>query len=218
MTLAQVPNSIWPLGGPNVRFDFFFIKIIIIHFTVPDGWYYLGPAANSGSNDAYGVIVKELVPYTLGQVSDWVQVWNNTGKNNAGTDKETNFSLWVGVPENPNHVVLGGVFVRSHNKPTIDESRGIRTIDKDLLIKVKAAPEIWIDRGSKATADGAVWGISTVGHLQAINPGAFIPVKGFNNPPAEVYALDSTKVSIVEVCLCVYRARVKEVLIHFLPQ
>jgi hypothetical protein len=161
------------------------------------GWYYLGPAATNGSNDAYGVIVRELVPYTLGQVDDWVQVWSD-----AGSGKGTDFSLWRGIPENPNHVVLGGIFVRSHNKPTIDETRGIRTIDKDLLVKVKADSEVWSDKGSGAKADGAVWDISTAGILQAINPGAFIPVNGYNNPPATVYALDSTKVTIVKVCPC----------------
>ena len=46
--------------------------------------------------------------------------------------------------------MLGGIFVRSHNKPTIDESRYIRTIDQDVLVTVKATPEIWNDMGSGA--------------------------------------------------------------------
>lgn len=188
----------------------FFLTIILIYGSVTDGWYYLGPAATNGSNDAYGVIVRELVPHTLGQVNDWVQVWSD-----AGSGKDTDFSLWTGIPENPNHVVLGGIFVRSHNKPTIDESRGIRTIDKDLLINVKAFPEVWNDKGSGANADGAVWGISTVGKIQAINPGAFTPVNGYNNPPATVYALDSSKVTIVTVCPCASSAPAKLALTHF---
>ncbi|KIM83366.1 hypothetical protein PILCRDRAFT_97217 [Piloderma croceum F 1598] len=159
-----------------------------VHF----GWYYLGPAATNGSNDAYGLVVNEIVPGTLGQVNDWVQVWSDAGSGN-GTD----FSLWRGIPDNPAHVVLGGIFVRSHNKPTIDESRYIRTIDKDMLVTAKATPEIWNDMGSGARADGAVWGISTAGNTKAINTGAFIPVQGYNNPPGVAYALDSTKVTVV---------------------
>jgi hypothetical protein len=99
------------------------------------------------------------------------------------------FSLWRGIPDNPAHVVLGGMFVRSHNKPTIDESRYIRTIDKDVLVTVKATPEIWNDMGSGARADGAVWGISTAGNTKAINTGAFIPVQGYNNPPGQLRTL-----------------------------
>jgi hypothetical protein len=124
-----------------------------------------------------------------------VQVWSD-----AGSGKGTDFSLWVGLPENPNHVVLGGIFVRSHNKPTIDESRGIRTIDKSVLVRVAADSEVWSDKGSGARADGALWSISTAGNLQAINPGAFIPVSGYNHPPITVYAIDRTKVQIGTVC------------------
>jgi hypothetical protein len=164
----------------------------LVHF----GWYYLGPATTNGSNNGYGVVVNEIVPGTLGQVSDWVQVWSD-----AGSGKGTDFSLWRGIPDNPAHVVLGGIFVRSHNKPTIDESRYIRTIDKDVLVTVKATPEIWNDMGSGARADGAVWGISTAGNTKAINTGAFIPVQGYNNLPGVAYALDSTKVTVVgQVC------------------
>jgi hypothetical protein len=196
MMLTQVPTRISQPGSPTkppVRLNshiylFAADPLDQVHF----GWYYLGPAATN-SNDAYGVVVDENLPGTLGQVSDWVQVWSD-----AGSGKGTDFSLWRGIPDNPAHVVLGGMFVRSHNKPTIDESRYIRTIDKDVLVTVKATPEIWNDMGSGARAEGAVWGISTAGNTKAINTGA---VQGYNNPPGVAYALDSTKVIVVgQVC------------------
>jgi hypothetical protein len=77
MMLAQVPTRILQPGSPTkppVRInshlylfeDWPTDPLDLVHF----GWYYLGPAATNGSNDAYGVVVNEIVPGTLGQVSD----------------------------------------------------------------------------------------------------------------------------------------------------
>jgi len=157
---------------------------------LPQGFFYLGPSATNGSNDASGVIVKEIEPGALGTISDWVQIWNDTG-----SGKKIDYSLWTAVPEDPNYVALGGFFVRTHQKPTIDDTRGLRTIRKDLVTKVKPGREVWNDLGSKAHADGAVWNISTVGNLLALDAGTFIPAAGFNNPPAETWAIDRSKIT-----------------------
>ena len=156
-------------------------------------WFYLGPAATNGS-DAFGLIVKDLSSdgHILRPVGDWVQVWND-----AGSGKSTDYSLWQGVPrveDRANYVVLGGYFIRSHNKPNEIETRGIRAIHKDVLKLVKPGREVWNDAGTGAKLDGAVWDISVAGQLDAINPGYFIPAPNHNTPPVDTFAIERTKV------------------------
>ena len=100
----------------------------------------------------------------------------------------------------------GGFFVRSHNKPSTEETLGIRAIHKDVLRTVSAGKEVWSDAGTGARKDGAVWDISVAGHLNSLNPGAFIPVEGHNNRPQDAYAINQSKV----------RRRVR-FLIYFFP-
>lgn len=174
----------WPLiHGRSVWFTDTTTQI------VSDGWYYLGPAAtNSSSVPGTGIVVRELESDVLLDVDDWIQVWND-----AGSGKSTDFALWRGVGPSSNYIVVGGFFTRSHNKPTAEQTRGIKAIHKDALRDTSAAVQIWTDHGSSAAADGAVWTISNSGVFAT---GAFIPVKGYNNPPEDAYglALDQTEV------------------------
>ena len=161
--------------------------------TVEPGWYYLGPAATNGSNDAVGLIIRDISDdgSILHPVGDWVKVWDN-----SGSGKQSNYALWKGVPlpeDQINYVVVGGFFVRSHDKPTSGDAAGIKAIHKDVLTVVDPGKQLWNDSGSKASKDGAVWNISVAGHLDAVGSGAFIPVEEYDNTPRDTYAIDRAK-------------------------
>jgi hypothetical protein len=167
---------------------------IYARLSVDPGWHYLGPAATNGPDDVVGIIVKDKSTNgsILRPVGDWIKVWDD-----HGSGKGTDFSLWRGVPRDEdrvNYVVLGGLFIRSHNKPTTGESAGIRAIHKDVLKVVLAGREVWTDAGTGADKDGAVWDISVKGQLDAINPGYFIPVPGHNIKPVDTFGIDRSKV------------------------
>ncbi len=164
------------------------------------GWYYLGPAATNGSDNRIGLIVRDKSPRgnILRPVGDWIKVWDD-----SGSGKSNDYSLWRGVPrpeDQVNYVVLGGFFVRSHNKPTTGETFGIRAIRKDVLKTVTAGREVWNDAGTGAKKDGAVWDISVAGRLDAVDSGAFVPVEGHNNRPQDTYAIDRSKVDMYVCC------------------
>ena len=167
-----------------------------LELLVGNGWYYLGPAASNGAKDKAGFIVKELTNHNstfkaLGEI-DWKQVWDNKGSGNS-----SDYSLWRGIPKDEvNYVVVGGFFVRSHSKPTSGDAVGMRAIHRDLILTVKPGEEVWNDAGSKAKEDGAVWSISTAGNLDALDTGAFVPVKGHNHPPSDTYAINRLKVEM----------------------
>ena len=149
---------------------------------VSDGWYYLGPAAtNSGNTPGTGIIVRELEPDVLVDVADWIQVWND-----AGSGKSTDYALWRGVGPTIDYIVVDGFFTRSHDKPTAQDARGIKAIHRLALHNTAPANQIWTDQGSGADQDGAIWGISSI---DVVPTGAFVPVRGYNNPPQEVYGL-----------------------------
>jgi hypothetical protein len=161
---------------------------------VPCGWYYLGPAANNGeSGGSRGVIVQPAgEKRVLAPITDWEQVWND-----YGSGKPTDYALWRGLPaeaDRTNFIVIGGFLVRSYNKPTTGDSYGMMAVHKDALVQASHGREIWNDAGTKANMDGAVWEISTEGHLQAIGTGAFVPVQGYDNPPRGTYALDRHRI------------------------
>ena len=99
---------------------------------------------------------------------------------------------------------MGSVFVRVPKSPSgwpppsIDQTRGIVAIKASLVIQVQGGRRIWTDAGTKANQDGSAWEISTVGYPYAINTGAFVSADGHNAVPRPVYAIDRTKVNLVE--------------------
>lgn len=158
--------------------------------TVGAGWYYLGPAAtNSGNQPGVGIVVRELEPGALADIADWVQVWND-----AGSGAETDFSLWRGVAPSPEYVVVGGFFLRSHDKPSASDTKGMKAVRKEYLVTAAPGKQIWTDGGSGARQDGAVWSVSTTGNVDALDTGAFVPVGAYNSPPSPVFAFDRSKV------------------------
>jgi hypothetical protein len=162
---------------------------------VPSGWYYLGPAANNGdSSGCQGVIVQPAgETRVLAPITHWEQIWNNNG-----SYKSTDYALWRGLPAEADRIdfiVIGGLFVWSHNQPTTRDAQGMMAVHKDALFKASCGREIWNDAGTRASMDGAVWDdVSAEGHLQAISTGAFIPVQGHDNPPRSTYTLDRSKI------------------------
>ena len=157
---------------------------------VPSGWYYLGPAASNGSNDCVGVIVRETsYDKALAPIVDWEKVWDD-----SGSGKPTDYSLWRGVAQDLDFIVIGGFFVRSKNKPLSEDTAGMMAVHKDLVVDVWPGQQIWNDAGTGAIQDGAVWDISTKGNEHAVNTGAFVPVRGHDTPPHFTLALDSAKI------------------------
>jgi hypothetical protein len=166
----------------------------MITFLVEDGWYYLGPAANNCySQGSHGVVVKPASgTRVLAPIDEWEMVWND-----SGSGRRNDYALWRGFPapaDRKDFIVIGGFFVRSHNAPTLEDTRGMMAVHKDVLITVSPGREIWNDAGTKARRDGAVWEISTDGHLQGLSTGAFVPVDGHNKPPRATYALDRNRI------------------------
>lgn len=163
-----------------------------------DGWYYLGPAANNGaSSGSPGVVVQpsRQAFRVLAPIEDWEMVWND-----GGSGKPTDYALWRGLPKREDRldfVVIGGFFVRSHDKPTAEDAAGMMAVHKDALVTVSPGREIWNDAGTGARKDGAVWGTTTDGNLLGIDTGAFVPVEGHNNPPRGTYALNRGQVNPV---------------------
>lgn len=170
---------------------------LTLAITVEPGWHYLGPAANNGSKDAVGLIIKDMSDdgSILRPVGDWVKVWDDTG-----SGKPKYYSLWKGVPrleDQVDYVVIGGFFVvgdDGYYKPSSADAAGMMAICKDVLTTVSPGREVWNDAGSKATKDGAVWDISVAGHLEAASCGAFIPVDKYDTPPRDTYAINRAMV------------------------
>lgn len=161
------------------------------------GWYYLGPAANNGGTSCRrGVVVKPAgEARVLAPIADWEKVWDNTGSINIWS-----YSLWRGVPsaeDSLNFVVIGGFFVRSLNKPTAEESRGMMAVHKDVLVTASPGKEVWNDAGTIAFKDGAVWDVVVDGNPQAVGTGAFVPVDEHDKPPRITYALNRDRISFI---------------------
>jgi hypothetical protein len=66
------------------------------------------------------------VPDALDEVVDWKPVFIDI--------EGAKFSTWRGVPNNPDkYVVIGDFFVTGIEKPTPEQTEGIRAIRKDLI-------------------------------------------------------------------------------------
>ena len=100
--------------------------------------------------------------------------------------QSTDFALWHGMGSTPDYVVVGGFFTCSHKKPTAEETRGMKAIHKLTLRNTAPGSKIWTDKGSGAKEDGALWSISS---FSGVPTGAFVPVRGHNNLPWELYGL-----------------------------
>lgn len=154
-------------------------------------WFYLGPSATNRANQiGFGLVVKEIVPGILADISEWELVWSN-----AGARKANNYSVWRGVPPSPDYVVLGDFFTQGAEQPTPRECKGMKAIRKDVCALATFGMQIWTDKGSGAKQDCAVWEISDGGNQALLLSGAFIASIGYNKPARTAFALNSKKVS-----------------------
>jgi len=70
------------------------------------------------------------VPDALDEVVDWKPVFIDI--------EGAKFSTWRGIPNNPDkYVVIGDFFVTGIEKPTPEQTEGIRAIRKDLIEEVE---------------------------------------------------------------------------------
>ncbi|KAF8143572.1 hypothetical protein K438DRAFT_1553104, partial [Mycena galopus ATCC 62051] len=149
------------------------------------GWFYLGQA----SGNAYcsisfnllqynmppaGVVVQELHLGALADVVRWEKV-----RDDAGSNKQGDYSLWRGVPPSEDYVVLGGIFStnRGYAPPTAEQTCGIKAVHRDCVIP-DMTNKVWDDTGSGAKQDGSVW--ISMGN-KGIPTNALVPMAG--NPP-----------------------------------
>lgn len=154
------------------------------------GWFYLGPCATSSTKQIdQGLIVKEIVPGTLADITEWKLVWSN-----AGSRSVNNYSLWRGVPPSTDYVVLGDFFVRSADPPTFDEYKGMKAVHKDACAVSTCGKRIWKDSGSGAKQDGAVWEILDGENHELLSPGAFIVSNDYRRLERTVFALNAKKI------------------------
>lgn len=133
------------------------------------------------------------MPNTLTDIKSWTQEWCD-----AGSGQPTDYSLWRGVPAGPEYVVLGSFFVRSHSPPTAADTRGMKAVHRDVLVSISASDEIWTDAGSGARQDGAIWSGSALAKTGVHETGAFVAVKGYNNPPPSVYVINACTVVMIK--------------------
>ena len=62
----------------------------------------------------------------------------------------------------------------------------MKAIHKLALHNTAPGSKIWTDKGSGAKEEGALWSISG---FSIVPIGAFVPVRGHNNLPQELYGL-----------------------------
>ena len=100
-------------------------------------YFWVGQTAVQGYNKpAYelpnGLLLKEIVPGSLGKIADWSQIWND-----AGSGKSDDYALWSPIPATPaSHVALGHFFKKDSSgwaKPTEEETSNLRTVPRDCV-------------------------------------------------------------------------------------
>ena len=159
--------------------------------TVDEGWYYLGPAAANYRYSCEGIIVKQIHDDILVDIQDWECVWTN-----AKTMDKGDYSLWRGIPPTLDYVVLGSFLVRGVEKPTKQDTMGMKAVRKEVVIEAKASREIWSNTRHWLATEGAVWDIKA--DHDSIDPGTFIAVSGKRHvPPPVVYAINRALVNLI---------------------
>ncbi len=154
------------------------------------GWFYLGPCATSSTKKTgLGLIVKEVVPGTLADITKWKLIWNNAGAWNANS-----YSIWRGIPPSPDYIVLGDFFLRSDGPPTPEECNGMKAIHRDACAMATIGPQIWKDAGTGATQNITIWEISNGNNRELLLSGAFIAATKENKSERTVFALNAEKV------------------------
>jgi len=144
----------------------------------PD-WFYLGPVATSDSvKDRLGMIVKAVDPTALEDVTSWEKV----GPNND--PEPTPFSTWRGqAPKG--YVVVGDFFVTGNEKPTAEQTAGIKAVRSDLVDQVEPHRLIWEGR--------LPWSVVTLWDVIAVAL-IYIPTGAFVSTPKQ--SADGAKLAL----------------------
>ncbi|KAH9474256.1 hypothetical protein JR316_0013419 [Psilocybe cubensis] len=105
-----------------------------------ENWAYLGQVArkrNGEIPDHSGMILlAKAGSDALGDIVDWVPVMHGI--------EPTPFSTWRGIPADPERYVSGGdFFVLGMDKPTAEQTAGIKAIRKELISENKPDRLIW---------------------------------------------------------------------------
>ncbi|KAJ7885233.1 hypothetical protein B0H13DRAFT_1455997, partial [Mycena leptocephala] len=95
---------------------------------LPTDWHYLGPVVTSeGKFEKSGIIVRAVDDGDLVDVVDWGKV----GPNNE-PDPPPPFSTWRGIAPD-GYVVVGDFFVLGNEKPSPQQTAGIKAIREDIV-------------------------------------------------------------------------------------
>lgn len=109
-----------------------------------------------------GLIVKAIEPSALDDVLDWEPVFIDI--------EGRQFSTWRGIARD-NYVVVGHFFVTGTEKPTKEQTIGIKAIRKDLIAEREPHNLIWREQLPKAIL--TLWDVK-VAVLIEIPTGAFV--------------------------------------------
>ncbi|KAF8126877.1 hypothetical protein K438DRAFT_1646879 [Mycena galopus ATCC 62051] len=134
---------------------------------LPTDWYYLGPVATSeGKSEQSGMIVRAVDDGALADVVDWKKV----GPNN-GSEPPPPFSTWRGIAPD-GYVVVGDFFVEGNEKPSPQQTAGIKAIRRDLVGLLPPQRLIWTGRQP--------WSVVTLWDIVA-TPLIYIPTGAFGS-------------------------------------
>lgn len=106
-----------------------------------------------------------MIPDAFADIVDWKKV----GPNN-GVEPPPPFSTWRGVAPD-GYTVVGDFFVKGNNKPTPDQTAGLKAIREDLVHGFQPQRLIW--EGRQPWSVVTLWDIVAV-PLLYIATGAFI--------------------------------------------
>ncbi|PPQ78017.1 hypothetical protein CVT25_015573 [Psilocybe cyanescens] len=151
-----------------------FENLIVFKPQLPVGanWGYFGPVAfntEGGINLHEGLIVlAKDGSDALGEIRDWEQVFVDI--------EQHKFSTWRGIPLDPRkYTVIGDVFVTGVEKPSEEQTVGIKAIRKDLIAERQPHHLVWEGRLPKAIL--SLWDILAVDRLH-VATGAFVSTGG----------------------------------------
>jgi len=121
---------------------------------VPSGWYYLGPLAVSDNKpNQEGMIVRATAEGTLADVVDWERI----GPKNTGP--QSSFSAWRGIGPD-GYVVMGDFFTEGDEKPTSEQTVGIKAVREDLVRSIQVQRLIWEGRQQESVL--TLWDVVAV--------------------------------------------------------
>jgi len=130
---------------------------------LPSGWFYLGPVARSNIvGKRSGMIVRAVDSDSLTDIVDWKQV--------APNQPDSPYSTWRGIaPEG--YVAVGDFFVLGQEKPTAQQTAGMKAIRKQHVNLMPPQRLVWEGRVPMSLV--SVWDVIAAPRL-FVPTGAFV--------------------------------------------